>query len=71
MNCRYLNHLYYINNILITEPDFFEYRIDMLKFINKYEDALFCIIISDKKCERKRDLVNDILNKLVELKKST
>ena len=37
---------------LITEPDYFEYKIDMLKYMNKYEDALFCII-SDKKSERK------------------
>jgi len=53
---------------LINEPDYFEYKIDMLKYMNKYEDALFCII-SDKKCERKEDLVNDILNKKPELKK--
>jgi hypothetical protein len=40
----------------------------MLKYMNKYEDALFCII-SDKKCDRKDDLVQEILNKKPELKK--
>ncbi len=53
---------------LINEPDYFEYKIDMLKYMNKYEDALFCII-SDKKCDRKDDLVKEILNKKPELKK--
>ena len=50
----------------IVEPDAFNYKIEMLKNMEKYEDALE-LIISDKSCE-KEPLINDILNKRPDLK---
>ena len=51
----------------ITESDYFDYKIEMLKYMEKYSDALECII-SDKDCDRKDMLVNDILAKKPDLK---
>ena len=52
----------------ITDPDYFDYKVEMLKYIEKYSDALE-VIISDKNCENKAMLVNDILNKSPDLRK--
>ena len=51
----------------ITESDYFDYKIEMLKYMEKYADALECII-SDKDCDRKDMLVNDILAKKPDLR---
>ena len=51
----------------INEPDYFDYKIEMLKYMEKYADALECII-TDKDCDRKDMLVNDILAKKPDLK---
>jgi tetratricopeptide (TPR) repeat protein len=51
----------------ITESDYFDYKIEMLKYMEKYSDALECII-SDKDCDRKDMLVNDILAKKPDLR---
>ncbi len=51
----------------ITESDYFDYKIEMLKYMEKYADALECII-TDKDCDRKDMLVNDILAKKPDLK---
>ena len=54
----------------ITEADYFDYKIDMLQFMEKYEDALE-IIISDKNkdVERMKQACDDILAKRPDLKK--
>jgi hypothetical protein len=51
----------------ITESDYFDYKIEMLKYMEKYADALECII-TDKDCDRKDMLVNDILAKKPDLR---
>ena len=51
----------------INEPDYFDYKIEMLKYMEKYADALECII-TDKDCDRKDILVNDILAKKPDLR---
>jgi hypothetical protein len=51
----------------INEPDYFDYKIEMLKYMEKYADALECII-TDKDCDRKDMLVNDILAKKPDLR---
>lgn len=51
----------------ITEPEYFGYKIELLKYIEKYADALEAII-SDKSCEMKGPLVNEILAKHGDLK---
>ncbi len=50
----------------IVEPDFFNYKIEMLKSMEKYEDAVE-LIFSDKTCD-KETLINDILIKRPDLK---
>jgi tetratricopeptide (TPR) repeat protein len=50
----------------MVEPDIFNYKIQMLKSMEKYEDAIE-LIISDKNCEKEL-LINDILNKRPDLK---
>ena len=52
----------------ITDEDYFDYKVELLKYIEKYSDALE-VIISDKDCENKAMLVNEILNKSPDLKK--
>ena len=51
---------------VITDEDYFDYKVEMLKYIEKYSDALE-VIISDKDCENKAMLVNDILNRSPDL----
>ena len=51
----------------IIEPEVFNYKIEMLKKMGKYEDAIE-IIIADETCENKIELVNEILNKRPDLK---
>ena len=51
----------------INEPDYFDYKIEMLGCMEKYADALECII-TDKDCDRKDILVNDILAKKPDLR---
>ena len=51
----------------IIEPEVFNYKIEMLKKMGKYEDAVE-IIIADETCENKIELVNEILNKRPDLK---
>ena len=53
---------------VITDEDYFDYKVEMLKYIEKYSDALE-VIISDKDCENKAMLVNDILNRSPDLRK--
>ena len=51
----------------ITDNDCFEYKINILLYIEKYLDAAE-VIITDKYCNRKELMINDILNKKPELK---
>jgi hypothetical protein len=51
----------------IKDGQFFHYKIEMLKYMEKYSDALECII-SDKDCDRTDMLVNDILAKKPDLR---
>ena len=46
----------------INDPCYFEYKIEMLKLMEKYETALE-VIIPDKNSINKKDLVNDILRR--------
>ena len=41
---------------VITDEDYFDYKVEMLKYIEKYSDALE-VLISDKDCENKAMLV--------------
>lgn len=54
----------------ITDNDYFDYKIDMLKYMEKYEEALE-IIISEKSKDNKtmKQLVDEILTKRPDLKK--
>ena len=54
----------------ITDADYFDYKVDMLKYMEKYEDALE-VIISDKNkdTERMKTLVESIEKKRPDLKK--
>ena len=54
----------------ISDNDYFDYKIDMLQYMEKYEDALE-IIISDKNkdTEKMKQLVEEIENKRPDLKK--
>ena len=54
----------------ITDVDYFDYKVDMLIFMEKYEDALE-VIISDKykEPEKIKKLVDNILKKRPDLKK--
>ena len=51
----------------IIDPDYFTFKIEMLKNMEKYDEAVE-IIISDKDCDKKEILVNDILNKRPDLR---
>ncbi len=51
----------------MIEPDYFTYKIELLKMMEKYDEAVE-IIISDKDCDRKEDLINDIISKRPDLK---
>ena len=51
----------------IIDPDYFTFKIEMLKNMEKYEEAIE-MIISDKDCDRKEVLVNEILNKRPDLR---
>ncbi|MCQ2818452.1 MAG: hypothetical protein MJ252_14385 [archaeon] len=46
----------------LTDPDYFDHKVELLKYIEKYADALEAII-SDRNCDNKADLVNEILSK--------
>lgn len=52
----------------INNPEYFEYKVQMLLYMEKYEDALD-IVISSKNTDRIPDLVNDILIKKPDLQK--
>ena len=58
----------YIKQIL--DNDYFDYKVDMLQFMEKYEDALE-VIISDKNkdIEKMKQLVDEITTKRPDLKK--
>ena len=51
----------------ITDNDCFEYKVNILLYIEKYLDAAE-VIITDKYCNRKELMINDILNKKPELR---
>ena len=50
---------------LLNDPFYLQYKIDMLKFMNKYEDALE-IIISDKNLDI--DNINNLLRDIIHIK---
>ena len=54
----------------IVDNDYFDYKVDMLQYMEKYEDALE-VIISDKNkdAEKMKQLVDEILIKRPDLKK--
>ena len=54
----------------IIDNDYFDYKVDMLKYMEKYEDALE-VIISDKNkdAEKMKFLVDEIVTKRPDLKK--
>jgi len=51
---------------LITHSEYFDYKIEMLKYMEKYEDALE-VAISSKNLDKIPDIINDILNKKPDL----
>lgn len=51
----------------INNEELFEYKIGMLKHMEKYAEALEAII-SNKNCDKKREYIEDILSKVPELK---
>ena len=51
---------------LINHVEYFDYKIEMLKYMEKYEDVLE-VAISSKNLEKIPDIVNDILNKKPDL----
>ena len=51
----------------IREGQFLHYKIEMLKYMEKYSDALE-VIISDKDYDKNIFMLNDILNKRPDLK---
>ena len=53
---------------LITHPDYFEYKIEMLKYMEKYEDAIE-VAISSKNMDKIPYVVNDILKRKPDLQK--
>jgi len=53
----------------MNNSDYFEYKVDMLLYMEKYEEALD-IILSSKNMDRIPDLVNEILNKKPNLEKT-
>ena len=53
---------------LITHSEYFDYKIEMLKYMEKYEDSLE-VAISSKNLDKIPDIINDILNKKPELEK--
>lgn len=50
----------------VTDPDYFDYKVEILKYIEKYSEALE-VIIKDKDCERKAEMINEILQKKPDL----
>ena len=48
--------------VQVKEPEYFSYALEMLKSMEKYKEALEAII-SNKDCDNKALLVNDILRK--------
>ena len=46
----------------MNNSDYFEYKVDMLLYMEKYEDALD-VILSSKNMDRIPELINEILNK--------
>lgn len=54
----------------IFDNDYFDYKVDMLQYMEKYEDALE-VIISDKNKdpEKMKQLVDEIQTKRPDLKK--
>ncbi len=60
---KYKNYDRAAENIkMITDSNSLDYRVEMLKIMDKYEIALE-VIISDKNFQNMRDRVNDILNR--------
>ena len=52
---------------LINDPFYLDYKVDMLKFMDKYETALE-IVIADKNNINKQNYIDNILNRKPELK---
>ena len=52
---------------LITHQEYFDYKIEMLKYMEKYEDLLE-VAISSKNLEKIPDIINDVLRKKPDLK---
>ena len=52
----------------IKESQYYDYKIEMLKFMEKYSDALE-VIISDSESDKMAFMINDILKKRPDLKK--
>ena len=65
---KYDNAVEYIKQI--TDNDYFDYKVDMLKYMEKYEDALE-VIITDKykDAEKRKIMVESIVKKRPDLKK--
>ena len=54
----------------IVDADYFDYKIDMLQYMEKYEDALEAIISDkNKDAEKMKQLVDEIIIKRPDLKK--
>ena len=52
---------------LITHQEYFDYKIEMLKYMEKYEDLLE-VAISSKNLDKIPDIINDVLKRKPELK---
>jgi len=62
-----LNDLAVENIKKITSEELFDYKLGMLKYLDKYSEALETII-ANKNFDKKREYVEDILAKAPELK---
>jgi archaellum biogenesis ATPase FlaH len=51
---------------LITHQEYFDYKIEMLKYMEKYEDLLE-VAISSKNLDKIPDIINDVLKRKPEL----
>mgnify|MGYP000898907216 CR=1 FL=1 len=51
----------------INNEELFDYKLSMLKYLDKYSEALEAII-SNRNCDKKREYIEDILSKDPELK---
>ena len=62
-----LNDLAVENIKKINVEELFDYKLGMLKYLDKYAEALEAVI-SNKSFDKKREYVEDILNKAPEFK---